>query len=427
MKLINEQTFSLKGLNVHSVPTEKFKTNTLILKVLGPLSEEDVTLRALLPYVLQNGTKTHPQASQFRSYLDELYGASLAVDLSKKGESHIITFRLEIANEKFLKDSTPLLEKGIQLLSEVLLHPVTDNGAFEKTTVEKEKRALKQRIQSVYDDKMRYASQRLIEEMCAEEPYRLPANGLKEKIDEITGETLYQYYKEILATNNIHLYILGDIEEEKLEGIVKKHFTLNEQQHKGVPAIMPHPKLTDEPKEVVEEQDIKQGKLNIGYRTNVTFNDNLYYALQVYNGIFGGFSHSKLFINVREKESLAYYAASRVESHKGLLLVMSGIDFANYNKAVSIINQQIEAMKQGEYTEAEILQTKAVIKNQILETIDTARGLIEVLYNNEVAKVDKPVDAFLDGIEKVTKEDIQEVAKLIELDTIYFLTGKEAK
>ncbi len=426
MKLVDERTYSLNGITIHTITTEKFKTNTIVLKVRAPLSQEDVTVRALLPYVLQNGTKSHPQPSHFRAYLDELYGASLAVDLSKKGEDHIITFRLEIANEKFLRDSTPLLEKGIELLSEVLLHPVIEGNAFKSSTVDKEKRALKQRIQSVYDDKMRYASQRLIEEMCAEEPYRLPANGEKDQVDNISAQSLFEYYQNMLKTNDIHLYLVGDIKEEEVDGYVKKYFDMPQQVNKVESSITNRATNKKEPNEVIEKQDVKQGKLNIGYRTNVKFNDDLYYALQVFNGIFGGFSHSKLFINVREKESLAYYAASRVESHKGLLLVMSGIDFSNYEKAVTIINQQIEAMKQGEYSESEISQTKAVIKNQILETIDTARGLIEILYNNEVSDVDKPVDAFLEGVENVTKEQIQEVARLIEQDTIYFLTGKEA-
>nr|WP_285841801.1 pitrilysin family protein [Sutcliffiella horikoshii] len=416
----------MNGITIHTITTEKFKTNTIVLKVRAPLSQEDVTVRALLPYVLQNGTKSHPQPTHFRAYLDELYGASLAVDLSKKGEDHIITFRLEIANEKFLRDSTPLLEKGIELLSEVLLHPVIEGNAFKSSTVDKEKRALKQRIQSVYDDKMRYASQRLIEEMCAEEPYRLPANGEKDQVDNISAQSLFEYYQNMLKTNDIHLYLVGDIKEEEVDGYVKKYFDMPQKVNKVESSITNRATNKKEPNEVIEKQDVKQGKLNIGYRTNVKFNDDLYYALQVFNGIFGGFSHSKLFINVREKESLAYYAASRVESHKGLLLVMSGIDFSNYEKAVTIINQQIEAMKQGEYSESEISQTKAVIKNQILETIDTARGLIEILYNNEVSDVDKPVDAFLEGVENVTKEQIQEVARLIEQDTIYFLTGKEA-
>ncbi len=176
--------------------------------------------------------------------------------------------------------------------------------------------------------------------------------------------------------------------------------------------------------EVIEEQDVKQGKLNVGYRTNITYEDPSYYALQVFNGIFGGFSHSKLFINVREKASLAYYAASRVESHKGLLMVMSGVDAKNYDQAVAIIKEQMNAMKVGEFTDKEIDQTKSVLVNQLLETIDTSRGLIEVLYNDVVAKVEQPIEEWVRQIEEVTKDQILEVASKIQLDTIYFLKGK---
>ncbi len=178
--------------------------------------------------------------------------------------------------------------------------------------------------------------------------------------------------------------------------------------------------------EVKEQQDVKQGKLNIGYRTNIVYGDPDYFALQVFNGIFGGFSHSKLFINVREKASLAYYAASRLESHKGLMMVMSGIDLKNYDQAVGIIHEQMDAMKKGDFTDQELQQTKAVIQNQILETIDTSRGLIEILYHNVVAHTDIPLDSWLKEMQKATKEEIVAVANKIELDTIYFLTGTEA-
>ena len=175
-------------------------------------------------------------------------------------------------------------------------------------------------------------------------------------------------------------------------------------------------------KEIKEAQDVKQGKLNIGFRTNVLYGDEDYYAIQVYNGIFGGYSHSKLFINVREKASLAYYVASRLESHKGLMLVMSGIDNSNYEQAVSIIKEQIQAMNNGDFTEDEISQTKAVIKNQLLETIDTSRGIVEILYHNVVSKENISLDDWISKMDKVSKADIMKVANNIELDTIYFLT-----
>lgn len=424
LKLINETMHELSGITLHTLNTSKFKTNTLVLKLKSALTEENVTKRALLPYVLQSATNTYKTSTELRIYLDELYGATLNVDLSKKGEFHIITFRIDIANEKFLKDSTPLVQKAINLLADVLLNPLVEDSYFSSSIVENEKRTLKQRIQSIYDDKMRYSSHRLVEEMCKNEPYRLAANGVKEDVDTITAQNLYEYYEQVLKTDDIHLYAIGDLNEEEVINAVEKAFPLKNRQ-KSLHEVNKGKNVTGE-NEVIDRDDVKQGKLNIGYRTNITYNDPLYPALQVFNGIFGGFSHSKLFINVREKESLAYYAASRVESHKGLLLVMSGIDFSNYEKAVKIIKEQMVEMQNGNFTDNEIAQTKAVIKNQILETIDTPRGLVEILYNNEFGSNErKAIEDIISNIENVAKEDIINVAKQIKLDTIYFLTGKE--
>ena len=179
------------------------------------------------------------------------------------------------------------------------------------------------------------------------------------------------------------------------------------------------------PKEVKEVQDITQGKLNIGYRSGIVYGDKQYYSLQVFNGIFGGFPHSKLFLEVREKNSLAYYAASRLESHKGLIIVMAGIQQENYQKTVEIIKEQMEAMKKGEFSEQIISQTKAVIENQLLETIDHPIGLVEVLYHDVIAGKTVSIQQWLDGVKKVTKEEIVDVANQVELDTIYFLAGTE--
>ncbi|WP_430392883.1 EF-P 5-aminopentanol modification-associated protein YfmF [Bacillus suaedaesalsae] len=408
-------------MTVHVVDTKKYKTNSIVLKMRAPLAKEDVTKRALLPYVLQSATDKYPTTSALRTYLDELYGASLQVDLSKKGEYHIITIRIEVANENYLSDQTPLLEQALGLLADVLLRPATEGNSFVSSIVEQEKRSLVQRIQSVFDDKMRYASLRLVEEMCKNEPYSLHVNGIKEDVESITAESLYAYYKKALAEDRVDLYVVGDIDSDSLTDKVSSMFQLKERN--PITIADNHHSIEKE-NEVIEEQDVKQGKLNAGYRTNITYDDADYFALQVMNGIYGAFSHSKLFINVREKASLAYYAASRVESHKGLLMVMSGVDAKNYEQAVTIIKEQMDAMKKGDFTDKEIEQTKAVIKNQILETIDTSRGLIEVLYNDAMAKKSYPVDVYLQQIDSVTKEDIVKAAEKIELDTIYFLKGK---
>ena len=423
MTAINEVVKKKQGYTLHIVQTDKYKTNSLILKMKAPLDQETVTLRGLLPHVMQSSTKTYPSTTELRSYLDELYGANFFTDLGKKGEYHVVSMSVEIANEKFLKDSEPLLQKGIEFLADVLQNPHIENNEFDKKTVEKEKRNQKVRIQAVYDDKMRYANSRLVEEMCKGERFALHVNGISEEVESITAKSLYEYYQKVMNEDQFDLYVIGDVDVAEVEKLCDQLLHLNERTPLEVDSS--EVKQKERENVVKEKQDVKQGKLNMGYRTHTQYGDDDYFALQVFNGIFGGFSHSKLFINVREKASLAYYAASRLESHKGLLMVMSGIEFEKYDQAVGIINDQLQAMKDGDFTDGEIEQTKAVIRNQLLETIDTSRGLVEVLYHNAVAHEEIDLKHWLEEIEKTTKEDIVKAANKVELDTIYFLTGME--
>ncbi|MFJ7507915.1 EF-P 5-aminopentanol modification-associated protein YfmF [Peribacillus simplex] len=425
MSIASDTITEKSGYKLHVVRTDKYKTNTLVLKMKAPLTKEDVTYRALLPYVLQSNTSKYPTTPELRSYLDDLYGAGFYVDVAKKGEYQIISFTIDIVNEKFLSDSTPLLEKAFGLLSEVIFNPKKNGEAFDSKTVSNEIRSLKQRIQSISDDKMRYSATRLVEEMCKNEPYALEASGNLQDLETITPESLFAYYKKMLTEDEIDLYVIGDIDESEVETLADKYVSLQER----VPVRLPSKtgKVVEKEKEIIENSDVKQGKLNIGYRTQVAYGDPDYYALQLFNGIFGGFSHSKLFINVREKASLAYYAASRLESHKGLLMVMAGIENANYKQALDIIHAQMKEMKQGNFSEEELAQTKAVVKNQLLETIDVSRGLVEILYHNVVSGQDISLDEWFAKTERTTKEEIIAVGQKIQLDTIYFLTEGEVQ
>ncbi|MBT2615723.1 MULTISPECIES: EF-P 5-aminopentanol modification-associated protein YfmF [unclassified Bacillus (in: firmicutes)] len=425
MSIASDTITEKSGYKLHVVRTDKYKTNTLVLKMKAPLTKEDVTYRALLPYVLQSNTSKYPTTPELRSYLDDLYGAGFYVDVAKKGEYQIISFTIDIVNEKFLSDSTPLLEKAFGLLSEVIFNPKKNGEAFDSKTVSNEIRSLKQRIQSISDDKMRYSATRLVEEMCKNEPYALEASGNLQDLETITPESLFAYYKKMLSEDEIDLYVIGDIDGSEVEALADKYVSLQERK----PVRLPREtgKSVEKEKEIIENSDVKQGKLNIGYRTQVAYGDPDYYALQLFNGIFGGFSHSKLFINVREKASLAYYAASRLESHKGLLMVMAGIENANYKQALDIIHAQMKEMKQGNFSDEELAQTKAVVKNQLLETIDVSRGLVEILYHNVISGQDISLDEWFAKTERTTKDEIIAVGQKIQLDTIYFLTEAEVQ
>jgi predicted Zn-dependent peptidase len=425
MGIVNHEKTDLHGITVHTIETKKYKTTSFILQIKEAIDEKNVTKRALLSFVLQSGTKDFPSSKELRSALDDLYGATLHADLSKKGENQVISIRMEVANEKFLSNSEPVLDKAFHLLSQVLLAPALENGVFKENIIKKEKRSLKQQIESIYDDKMRYANKRLLEEMYETEPYRLNVYGNENEVDAITSKELFDYYQEVIRNDKLDLYVIGDISASEMVEKVKEHFRFPENRSgdKVSNNRTKDEKRISEVKEIFEEQDVQQGKLHMGYRTYSTYSDDDYFALQVFNGVFGGFSHSKLFINVREKESLAYYAASRFESHKGAVFVMSGIETANYEKAVKIIKEQHEEIKNGNITDSEFEQTKAMINNQVLETIDHPIGLSEVLYHNVVAGTNRTIEEWIEGIKNVTKEDVVKVAKKITLDTIFFLKG----
>lgn len=413
---------NINGLTVHVLPTKKFKTIQVVLKFRAPLEEETITKRALLPYVLRKGSKLYPSEKALQTKLDQLYGAVLSMDGAKKGNNHILSVRLEIPNEKYISSAKNILHDGIELLNEIVFHPLVDDSGFDETIFNREKRSLQKRIEAIIDEKMTYANLRLIDEMCSDEKYRLRVHGNEEYLQQLNRTELYTYYTEMLHNDACDLYIVGDVSSseflEEIKNVFPEVSTRSDHDWSE-----PEDKVEIEIKEVIENQDVQQAKLHIGYRTHCTYKDERYFALQVFNGLFGGFPNSKLFINVREKHSLAYYAASRLESLKGLLIVVSGMDGADYKQARTIIEEQLAAMQNGDFTEEMMNETKEMIINQFLESLDNPSGMIETNYHQVLGNSTWPIDSFSEHIQKVTKEEVVEVAKNIEEDTVYLLTS----
>jgi predicted Zn-dependent peptidase len=413
------------GLSVHVLPTEKFKITTIAVNFQTDLAEDMATKMALIPHVLMRGTKTYPQAEQIQQALADLYGASLSVGVAKKGERQVLEFLLKVANEKYLGIGEPLLERGIDLLCDVLLRPALENGVFVQDHLEKEKEQHAKRIDSLFDDKIQYAVERCLAEMTQGERYAIPRLGRKEDLPKIDARNLYDAYQELLHTAPVSMMVVGHVEPERVWEMLAAKWPLKRTAVRSLqaPQIISEAKAV---KEVTDRQDVKQGKLNIGFRTGgITYISESYPALLVYNGIFGGFPHSKLFVNVREKASLAYYASSRLDSIKGILYVQSGIEISNYDKAVRIIREQFEAMKNGEIEERELEFTKNGLINQFRTLMDSPEGMIDVYLNGLVAGRQRMLEELCEQVAQVTLQDVVDVAKRISLDTIYFLRDKE--
>ena len=340
----------------------------------------------------------------------------------KKGNNHVLSFRLEFANEKYIDNESTIMQGALQLLKEFIFSPHLDGDKFPEKIVEREKLTLKNKITSIYDDKIAYANMRLIDEMFENELFQIHTNGYEEDLQTITATDLYTYYQSVLETDRMDIYILGDIDEQMVnEQLIN---TFERDSFHELPEVTENPKQIEEIKEVIETQPVQQAKLHIGYRTNCTYKDENYFALQVFNGLFGGFPSSKLFINVREKNSLAYYASSRIESHKGLLIVFSGIEPADYKQARAIIDEQMNAMKNGNFTDDEMEEIKDLIISEIEETLDHSQGIIELLYQQVIGKKTVTPLEFVQGVKEVSKDDILEVANQIERDTVFLLTNE---
>ncbi|AZR72709.1 hypothetical protein BBF96_04460 [Anoxybacter fermentans] len=424
-KTIDYRRIKIKeGIDLHLLKTSKFKTTMIKIYLQEQLRKETAPMVALISYLLFRGTNNRPTTLEMMRYLEELYGADLSADVQKLGECQYLTLTLELINRHYLPGSRDLLDEGLAFILDVLTNPRTVNGKFAEDYFAQEKTVLKDDINSLFDDKSKYANQRCIQLMCPDEPFGIYKYGSIKYLEKITNEDLYSYYRNLLRNNPIHIFIVGDIIETEVVEKVEKAFLDFKPRSIIISPIVAQKKKVISQK-VIEEADIRQGKLAIGYRTNITRRSPEYYALYVFNGIFGSQPHSKLFQNVREKASLAYYIYSWFDSTKGILQVSSGIESSNLEKVLQIVDEQLKAIKEGKITRKELDFTKKAYYRNFQYLLDDNEALIDSCMVEITNGLEPVLEELIKEIDKVTLEDVQAVASKIELDTIYFLKGKE--
>ncbi len=416
--------YQLNGLNVTLIKTDKFKTTDLVINFKQLLDEKSVTRRALIPHVLKSATKNYQNKKAINQKLEQLYGASLGISVNKQGLLHILSFRMSIINDKFLLKNETLLDMAIAFFNEVIFQPLQEGDGFSERVVIEEKRLLKEQFTALYDDKIRYSYHRLIEEMCKTEKYRIKSIGRVEDLEKITPKNLYDSYQKMLTDDTADLLVIGDIDIERLKGLIEKYFVFDEREVISK-VVDKETKTIREVAEIIEVKEISQAKLNLGFRTNVTGVDDDYYALLLMNALLGVYPSSLLFKNVREKASLCYYIASNIDKGKGLLIIYAGINHNDYQKAYDIIIEQIAKLQKGEFTEALIEMTRKALINDILQISDNPIAFLSTEYSHLLYQDAFDVKNEIERINQVTKEDISNVAKKLQEDTIFLLTNEE--
>ena len=403
------------------IPSEKFKTSFLSMQLAAPLRRESAGQNALLVNVLSRGTARCPDLTALGRELDLLYGANLEPTVRKKGESQLFGFVASCIDDRYLSGGERLLEQLTDLMGEMLCAPALEEGRLNGDYVSGERENLADLIRSGVNDKRAYAARRLIEEMCREEPYGTGRMGSAPDVEAVTREELDRHYRALLPRARLELFYCGCAERERVADSFRRALADLPRGGRPEPAPTLRRPAPTECRVVTEAMDVSQGKLCMGFRTDCGDVP----ANMLMNAIFGGGSSSKLFLNVREKLSLCYYAGSSYHRLKGLVTVSSGIAFENYDRAVEEITAQLEAMQRGVWEAEELENAKRFLCSALRSTEDSAGALEDFFMGQAVAGDRETLPELEAAIAAVTEERVAAAASALRPDTIYFLRGRE--
>lgn len=426
--MINEiKRFELSdGVIGNFIPTTRFKTARLSVSFYVPMREDTASAYALLPFILTGCGKEYPTSRIISRHLDNLYNAALACECTKMGDLQLLSVSITCMENKYALDGSDIILKCANMLSSLIFNPLCDEGGFEEQNFEKEKRLMIERIDSEINNKRSYALSRCVAEVCKGEPCSIPRYGSRQGQVDLTRGELYAAWETLLRTAYVRIGYLASEENEKVFDILGKAFSDLDRKVVNInnPIVSPAKETVSE---IHDRMPVKQGKLVLGFRTNIHGGDKDTYKVMVTTDLFGGGPYSRLFDNVREKMSLCYYCAARANRGKGYMTVDSGVEFDNMDKTHNEILNQLDIVCKGEFDDEALAASKRAL-------CDTFRGaedsqpLIDRWHADRLFVADAPSpDEVATLINSVTKEDVIETAKTFKLDTVYRLLGQEEK
>lgn len=418
-----KETEIKKGIKMHCIKTDKFKTNLIAVFLTTKLNRENVTKNALVSTVLRRGSKNMQTQEDISKQMEEMYGASFDCGLDKTGDNQVLKFYIEVLNDNFLpKTNEGLLENAVKNMLEIVFDPYTENESFKEEYVEQEKNNIQKIIEGKIDNKARYALDRCIEEMYKNQPFGLYKFGYIEDLKDLNGKNLYEHYKKLINECKIDIFVSGNIDEK-----IEKKIIENEDIQKLVSREADYVQPTTTNKEILnkenivtESMEVTQGKLVLGLDVDIDKED-LKYDTLIYNSLLGGTATSKMFQNVREKAHLAYVASSSYLRNKNNIFINCGIDIPNYEKALELIKEQIEDMKKGDFTEEEIQNAKKGIIATIKTIEDEQDTEVSYYFGQELSNQKVSIKEYIEKVENVNKKNIIDIANKITINTIYFL------
>jgi len=406
--------------NIKIIADDKFKTATICLMLRRPLKREEATKNALLADVLGSGTLNYPNLYEINKYMEELYGAIFQSLIVKKGEFQIIRLYIEFVS---VMDEN-LLTQAVEFLREVLLNPLVKNERFDKEIFENQKNMLRDTISERINDKSSYARLKCIENMCKDEPFGIHADGYDEDLDAIDEKVLYEHYKNLIETTPLEFIASGNIDAEKFKALVNGNFPEAGKVDVKMPKFLAQASK-NKPTCHEEVLKINQSKICMGFRADQGYKGKDFYTFLVLNEVLGGSGNSKLFINVREKASLCYDIFSFLFRAKSILMIQSGVETKNVETAIGKINEQLQAIREAEVSDDELYMAKQSLTSGLRAITDSQGSILDFNYTQYMLNDSDSLSDIIEGIDKVSIDDIVKLANIIYADTIYILRGEK--
>ena len=412
----------IKGVHLHFIQSEKFKTNKIKVRFSAPMSEKTIAGRVLTASMLETSNALYPTSQAFREKLANLYGANYSTSLSRRGLVHYLDINLSFVRDQFLSRKNMLADEMLDFLKASLFFPLSNGNAFDTKTFEIEKRNVLTDLEAEIENHFYHAHRELNNLFYDLPEMRIPRVATIELVEKETAETSFAAFQQMLNQDQIDFFFIGDFNEIAVREKIQEFQFSEREQPLQLSYQQNYSNIT---REKLEQRDVHQSIVELAYHFSSQYGDRGHLPLIVLNGLLGGFAHSKLFVNVREKESLAYTISSSFDIFSGLMRIYAGIDRANRTKTIALINRQILDLKRGHFTDEELEQTKNMLKNSILLAQDRQNTLIERAYMSSVlGKKFLSLEAWLKALENVSKADLIEAAQQLKLQAIYFMEGK---
>lgn len=414
-----------KGIHFSHIPDPKFKRNRITVCFIVPLDAKTASDNAVVPYILRKGCRECPDFSAFNARLGNLYGANMSAGVSKINGWQVVSISIQGLDGRFALEGEDIAGECADLLAKVVLDPKRGpDDFFDAKDVETERRFIIDTIEAEINEKRSYAIQRCMQIMCGGEPVAVRRYGDLEAAGSITPESAYRAYRNMLRSASVEIAFTGSGDPESARSAFADAFSKMERD--PVPfSLIPLKTAAEKTREEKEIMDLNQAKLVMGFRTGDIRTDEELCAMRLCSAILGGTPFSKFFLNVREKLSLCYYCASSFDQFNRIMIVDSGIEGTNRRQAQGEILRQIKAVRDGDFTEEELANTKLLVANSITKSKDSPTAM-ESWYLHQIMKGrSRSPEEDVEEIGKVTREQIIGAAGKISLDTVYILTGKE--